>query len=83
MKPARIFNVSPSLPKSLSVMQELAYNLRWSWEHETIDLFRRTDRDLWERVYQNPVKLLGTNQAGAPRRGIHRRFHPQPDGALL
>jgi starch phosphorylase len=60
MKPARTFYVSPSLPKALFPLQELAYNLRWSWSHETIDLFRRTDRDLWDKVYQNPVKLLGT-----------------------
>ena len=60
MKPTKMFYVSPSLPKSLFPLQDLAYNLRWSWDHETIDLFRRSDRDQWENVYQNPVKLLGT-----------------------
>ncbi|MFH1539204.1 MAG: alpha-glucan family phosphorylase, partial [bacterium] len=60
MKPVRTFNVSPSLPKELNALMEMAYNLRWCWHHETIDLFRRLDRDLWEEVYQNPVKLLGT-----------------------
>jgi glycogen phosphorylase len=38
---------------------DLAYNLRWSWNHDTIDLFRRMDRDLWETMYSNPVKMLG------------------------
>ena len=59
MKPARTFYVSPSLPKSLFPLQEMALNLRWCWNHETIDLFRRTDRDLWEKAAQNPIKLLG------------------------
>ncbi|MEW5947590.1 MAG: alpha-glucan family phosphorylase, partial [bacterium] len=60
MKPVQVFHVSPSLPKELNALMELAYNLRWCWDHNTIDLFRRLDRDLWEEVNQNPVKLLGT-----------------------
>jgi starch phosphorylase len=40
-------------------MRELAYNLRWTWDHETINLFRRLDKDLWEASGHNPVLLLG------------------------
>ena len=29
-------------------LRELAYNLRWAWDHDTIELFRRLDSDLWE-----------------------------------
>jgi starch phosphorylase len=38
----------------------LAYNLRWCWSHDTIELFRRLDRDLWETSGHNPVRLLGS-----------------------
>jgi starch phosphorylase len=55
----RFFNVAPSLPKRLERLIELAYNLRWAWDHDTIELFRRVDRDLWETCNHNPVLLLG------------------------
>ena len=48
MKPIHTFNVVSSLPTSLERLRELAYNLRWAWNHETIELFRRLDSDLWE-----------------------------------
>ncbi len=59
MHPIRSFAVTPALPARLSRLRELAYNLRWSWDPETIDLFRRLDRDLWESTGHNPVLLLG------------------------
>ncbi len=55
----RTFTVAPSLPERLQDLQVLAHNLRWTWDHETIDLFRRLDRELWLQCYQNPVLLLG------------------------
>ena len=39
MKPVKTFIVTPSLPAALERLRDLAYNLRWSWNHETIDLF--------------------------------------------
>jgi glycogen phosphorylase len=59
MKPVHIFNVVPRLPESLERLRELAYNLRWSWDHDTIALFRRLDSDLWEKSGHNPVRMLG------------------------
>ncbi|MCX7846853.1 MAG: alpha-glucan family phosphorylase [bacterium] len=53
------FQVFPRLPERLAPLRELAYNLRWSWDHETIALFRRMDSDLWEEVMHNPVLMLG------------------------
>ena len=53
------FHVVPSLPPRLQCLTELAYNLRWAWDHETIELFRRMDRDLWEKSGHNPVLMLG------------------------
>lgn len=59
MKPVRSFNVVPSLPAPLEGLRRLAYNLRWSWDHDSIELFRRLDGDLWEATGHNPVRMLG------------------------
>lgn len=59
MKPVYIFNVIPSLPAPLEGLRRLAYNLRWTWDHDSIELFRRLDRELWESTGHNPVRMLG------------------------
>jgi starch phosphorylase len=60
MKPVQVFTVVPSLPPSLERLRPLAYNLRWAWDHGTIELFRRLDSDLWESTGHNPVRMLGS-----------------------
>jgi len=60
MKSVHTFTVIPKLPASLERLRELAYNLRWSWNHDTIALFRRLDSNLWETSGHNPVQMLGT-----------------------
>lgn len=62
MKSIHTFLVRPSLPPALQPLLRLAYNLRWSWDHAAIDLFRRLDRDLWETCNRNPVLVLGSVQ---------------------
>ncbi len=64
MKPIRTFTIVPSLPAPLEPLRELAYNLHWVWNHETIELFRRLDSDLWEATHHNPVLMLGTIDQG-------------------
>lgn len=59
MKPIRTFTIIPSLPEALEPLRTLANNLRWAWNHDTIELFRRLDDALWETVYHNPVLMLG------------------------
>ena len=59
MKAIHKYTVSPKLPGKLNPLLTLAYNLRWSWDHETIDLFRRLDTDLWEETNHSPIKMLG------------------------
>jgi len=59
MKPVHTFTVVPKLPTEVEALRSIAYNLRWAWSHESIELFRRLDRELWERVAHNPVLLLG------------------------
>ena len=53
------YTVTPSLPVPLSHLRELAYNLRWSWDNDTIRLFRALDDALWEQSGHNPAKMLG------------------------
>ena len=59
MRPLRTFTIEPSLPDDLRLLMELAYNLRWSWQGDAQDLFRRLDPGLWEQCYHNPVAMLG------------------------
>ena len=60
VQPIHTYTVSPALPAELEPLRELAYNLRWSWDHDSVDLFRRLDRTLWESSGHNPVRLLGS-----------------------
>ena len=60
MPTVHTFQVVPALPESLSRLREIAYNLRWAWNHEAVELFRRLDRDLWETCEHNPVRMLST-----------------------
>src|SRR5215217_2012566 len=56
----RTFEVLPDVPQPLEPLSEIAHNLWWVWNYDAVELFRRLDRDLWQTVYHNPVKLLGT-----------------------
>jgi len=62
MKPIGTFKVRPSLPEPLKPLLRIAYNLKWSWDHAAIDLFRRFDCDLWETYGRNPVRLRKLSQ---------------------
>ncbi len=53
------FRVEPNLPERLLPLEELAYNLWWTWNPVAIDLFRRVDDEIWEATRHNPVQLLG------------------------
>ena len=53
-------NIHATLPADLSKLQEIAYNLWWTWNTEAKDLFRQIDREAWHRAGSNPVVLLNT-----------------------
>jgi starch phosphorylase len=59
MKALRSFTVRPSLPQELGALEELAFNLRWSWDDQTRDLFRWVDPHLWDASVHDPVRMLG------------------------
>ncbi len=52
------FRVEPSLPERLTPLNDLAYNLWWTWNPIAIDLFRRVDDELWDATRHNPVMML-------------------------
>ena len=47
-----------SLPRRLNRLVQLTYNLWWVWNPDAQRLFTFINRDLWERVYHNPVVFL-------------------------
>jgi starch phosphorylase len=59
MRPLRTFTIEPSLPPQLAPLVEIAYNLRWSWNGQAMELFHRLDPEQWETTSHNPVKMLG------------------------
>lgn len=54
MRRIQLFNVTPALPAELRFLEELPYNLWWSWSMDAIDLFRRIDPELWTETGHNP-----------------------------
>src|SRR6188508_3092461 len=48
----------PHIPDRIERLEELAYNLRWSWDYRSRLLFKRLDPELWKNTQHNPVKLL-------------------------
>jgi starch phosphorylase len=59
VKPIRKFTVRPVVPGSLSALEELAGNLRWSWHEPTKRLFEHIDPTLWPGTGRDPVAFLG------------------------
>ena len=58
MTPVHTSIRSFSLPKPISRLGELAYNLWWSWHPQAPDLYRWIDDVLWHQVTHNPVRFL-------------------------
>jgi starch phosphorylase len=46
------------LPRRINRLDQLAYNLWWTWNPDSQRLFERIDRTLWDRVNHNPVRFL-------------------------
>jgi glycogen phosphorylase len=68
MRPLRTFTIEPSLPPQLASLIDIAYNLRWSWNGQAMELFHRLDPERWETTSHNPVKMLGQIGQGALER---------------
>ena len=46
------------LPQQLEILNDIAKNLWWVWNHEGVELFREIDPEEWKRSAGNPVLLL-------------------------
>jgi glycogen phosphorylase len=46
------------IPRRIHRLNELAYNLWWTWNPYAQRLFNRIDNALWERVHHNPMLFL-------------------------
>ncbi|HET6846722.1 MAG TPA: alpha-glucan family phosphorylase [Anaerolineales bacterium] len=57
-----LFRAKPTysfdLPLRLQRLQELAYNMWWTWHPEATRLLGRLDYDLWESLGHNPILFL-------------------------
>ncbi|MSP11845.1 MAG: glycosyltransferase family 1 protein [Chloroflexi bacterium] len=51
-------SVFPKVPDAITRLNELAYNLWWSWNSEGLELYCTLDPELWEEVNHNPVLFL-------------------------
>ncbi len=52
------FRVRPNIPEALEPLNEIAYDLWYSWNFDAIRLFIRLDFDTWMASNQNPVRTL-------------------------
>ncbi len=50
--------VGRALHARIRRLNELAYNLWWSWQPDASWLFHHLDKTLWELTHHNPVKFL-------------------------
>ncbi|WP_425148133.1 alpha-glucan family phosphorylase [Deinococcus sp.] len=50
--------VLPKLPEAISRLEELAYNLYWSWTPRAQELYSALDEDVWNRFQHNPVRTM-------------------------
>jgi starch phosphorylase len=48
------------LPDRINRLEELAYDLWWSWTPEARNVFRKLDYTLWRQTAHNPVLMIGS-----------------------
>jgi glycogen phosphorylase len=83
MRKIHQFGVYPHLPARLSGLEELAYNLRWTWDSRTFRLFRYLDPDMLEKCGGNPVlQLRRVSRERLEQAALDPAFLTQLDGAL-
>src|SRR5437763_1294103 len=70
---APVVSEARTLDRFIAPAQErlwaLARNIRWSWDNDTVSLFRDLDPIRWDQLNHNPISLLSE----IPLAGIERR----------
>lgn len=64
-----------SLPKRISRLSELAYNLWWTWNPDAQRLYLRIDPILWEESYHNPVVFLRRVERARLNAATNNRYY--------
>ena len=81
---APVVSEARTLDRFIAPVQErlwsLARNLWWSWDHDSISLFRDLDPTRWRQLNQNPISLLGEIPLGEIERraadlALHSRIN--------
>ncbi len=77
---APVVSEARTLDRFIAPVQErlwsLARNLWWSWDHDSISLFRDLDPTRWRHLNQNPISLLGEIPLGEiERRAAELALH--------
>jgi starch phosphorylase len=54
----RRFTVRAGLPDALADLHDLSMNLRWTWHPQTQDLFAEVSPEVWDKVGNDPLRLL-------------------------
>ncbi len=49
---------APYLPERIDALNDIAFNVAWSWNRDARALFRLLDRALWHRTRHNPLEQL-------------------------
>ena len=52
------FSINRSLPEQLRELETISGNFYWSWQTEGAAIFRELDPHCWEKVEQNPRRML-------------------------
>ncbi|MEW6755330.1 MAG: alpha-glucan family phosphorylase [Candidatus Latescibacterota bacterium] len=60
MKPISRLHVIPDLPANLTPLWDLAYNLWWTWNQETMRVLQQIDPDAWVACERNPMRFLSS-----------------------
>lgn len=64
----RCFSLYTSLPTEISKLNDVVYNLWWTWDDGAKDLFQSINPELWEYFKHNPVLMLKNIPAPELRR---------------
>jgi Protein of unknown function (DUF3417) len=89
VRPVHTFSVVPSLPQEIAGLLKVAYNLRWCWSHESVELFRQLlaqanirDADATSKALDGIKRVLEGDIEGSvdPRFGGSVRKHTFVDG---
>ena len=50
--------VRPQLPENISKLNDIANNIWWTWNINSLVLFKDLDPVLWKKVDKNPIRFL-------------------------